>query len=268
MFRTPTTHVWKQLHDAGKLTAAQSLFWQPRPPEELYDLENDPDEVNNLADSPGHEDVLRRMRAALRDFVIGIRDVGFLPEAEIHERSEGSTPFEMGRDREKYPMERIVHMAEVASSLEPEAAAELRNALQDTDSAVRYWAAMGILMRGERGAESARSELLEALTDASPSVRVVAAQALGQYGTDEDVGKSLPVLLSLANKDVNGIYVSMLALNAIDALGGKAAGAVETIKALPTQLKAAEERAGEGMSKLVGKVLTDLGEKVELPKTE
>ena len=268
MFRTPTTHVWKQLHDAGKLTAAQSLFWQPRPPEELYDLEKDPDEVNNLADSPGHRDVLIRMRAALRDFVIGIRDVGFLPEAEIHERSDGSTPFEMGRDREKYPMERIVHMAEVASSLKPEAVAELRKALQDTDSAVRYWAAMGILMRGERGVESARNELHEALTDASPSVRVVAAQTLGQYGTDEDLGVALPLLLELANKDDNGIYVSLLALNAIDALDGKAAGAVETIRALPTTLKPGEERPGEGLASLVEKILTDLGEKVELPKTE
>jgi uncharacterized sulfatase len=174
----------------------------------------------------------------------------------------------MGRDREKYPMERIVHMAEVASSLEPDAVSELREALHDTDSAVRYWAAMGILMRGERGVESARSELHEALTDASPSVRVVAAQALGQYGTDEDLGAALPVLLKLANKDDNGIYVSMLALNAIDALDGKAAGAVEAVKALPTKLKPHEERAGEGLLSLVEKILTDLGEKVDFPKTE
>jgi uncharacterized sulfatase len=145
---------------------------------------------------------------------------------------------------------------------------ELREALHDTDSAVRYWAAMGILMRGERGVESARSELHEALADASPSVRVVAAQALGQYGTDEDVSAALPVLLELANKDEHGIYVSMLALNAIDVLDGKAAGAVETMKAFPTKLKPPEKRAGSGIQPLIEKILTDLGEKVELPKTE
>src|SRR5262249_31162740 len=49
MFQTPTTRVWKELHDAGKLKPAQDAFWKPKPAEELYDLRADPDEVENLA---------------------------------------------------------------------------------------------------------------------------------------------------------------------------------------------------------------------------
>ncbi len=42
MFETPTTRVWRELFDAGKLNAAQSRFWQEKPAEELYDLERIP----------------------------------------------------------------------------------------------------------------------------------------------------------------------------------------------------------------------------------
>lgn len=55
MFVTPSTRVWKELFDQGKLTPEQAAFWQRRPPEELYDLKNDPDEVRNLANSPEHQ---------------------------------------------------------------------------------------------------------------------------------------------------------------------------------------------------------------------
>ena len=52
LFETPTTQVWRRLHEAGQLNAAQDAFWQPRAAEELYDLSTDPDEVHNLAALP------------------------------------------------------------------------------------------------------------------------------------------------------------------------------------------------------------------------
>ena len=66
MFQTKTTAVWKKLYDAGKLNEAQSQFWKsPREPEELYDLQSDPDEVKNLAGSKEHLQVLRLLCASI-----------------------------------------------------------------------------------------------------------------------------------------------------------------------------------------------------------
>ena len=96
---------------------------------------------------------------ALRDQARAIKDLGFLPEGEIHSRSARSTPYEMGHDAEKYPFDRIMAAAEQASSVdanEPSHLNELMQALQDDDSAVRYWGAMGLLMRKQAGVGVAR----------------------------------------------------------------------------------------------------------------
>lgn len=222
MFKMPTTQVWKRLYDEGKLNAAQRHFWETKPPEELYDLQNDRDEVNNLADSPAHRETLERMRKANQEHIRRIRDVGFLPEGEIHSRAQGSTPYEVGHDDRRYPMERVIATAELASSLDAKATPALTKALADTDSAVRYWAASGILMRGADGVKSAAPALRKALGDSGPYVRAVAAEALARHGTADDLGQALAVLADLVPADKNGAYVSLWALITIDDLGEKA----------------------------------------------
>ena len=76
-------------------------------------------------------------------------------------------------------------------------------------------------------------ELTKALEDSSPSVRVAAAEALGRYGTEEDLERALGLLIRHADSEANGSYVAMLALNAISALGKKASPRKEQIVSLP-----------------------------------
>jgi len=258
MFQTPTTRVWKQLYDQGKLKPPQTYFWETKPAEELYDLQEDPDEVNNLANSPDHQEILERLRKAQQDLALKIRDVGFLPEGEIHSRARGSTPYEMGHDDQQYPIRKIMAAAELASSLEKGVTEELVEAMQDEDSAVRYWGVMGILMRGGDEVAAARSPLHKSLGDPSPYVRVIAAEALGRYGNDADLAKALPVLLESASLEKNDDFVAMLAFNALDALDDKAKSALETIKALPSRSKSPGPRVGGYVGRLLEKTLTDL----------
>ena len=63
--RSLTYDSMKELWKDGKLLPHQrSTFTAPRPKEELYDTVDDPHELNNLADDPGHEVVLETLRAA------------------------------------------------------------------------------------------------------------------------------------------------------------------------------------------------------------
>jgi len=55
------------LHMQGKLTPEQAAFMAPRKPRfELYDLENDPHEVRNLADDPAHAETKAALLKTLK----------------------------------------------------------------------------------------------------------------------------------------------------------------------------------------------------------
>ena len=224
MFETPTTQVWARLHRAGKLNPAQDAFWKEKAPEELYDLQADPDETRNLAEDGGHRRTLEEMRKAQRSLAAEIRDVGFLPEGEIHARSKGKTPYEMGHDQALYPFERISGMAEYAAS-EQSDSRPLKTGLTDKDPAVRYWAAIGLLKRKEV------EPLRAAPSDASPYVKVVAGECLGRFGGAEDRKQATSALLELAAADKNGMFVSLAALNALETfpLDESARGALRTL---------------------------------------
>jgi len=245
MFETATTRIWKKLYDAGKLKPPQTYFWETKPPEELYDLETDRDETRNLAARPEHRATLERLRQAQRGLAAQVRDVGFLPEGEILSRSRGSSPYEMGHDDARYPMRKIAAAAEAAASAEP-----LPPALfTDPDSAVRYWAATGSLIR--------RTVPRALLADPSPYVRVVAAEALGRYGSEDDAKKAVAMLAELAPPDKNGAFVSMMALNALDYLGAKAKSALPVIESMAREDKSAEARYRGYVANLVKKLLAD-----------
>ena len=258
MFQTPTTRVWKQLFEEGKLNAVQARFWQPKPPEELYDLQQDPDEVNNLAGSPAHQDVLNRMRRVLRDWLLKSRDAGFLPEDEIHSRATGSTPYEMARDDKRYPLARVLDAADAASSLDSGAIPSLKSGLADSDSAVRYWSALGLLMRGQQTVRQCRDLLAKALEDKAPAVRIVAAEALGRFGEPAEQQKALEVLLALAPQNKNGPYVSIQALNALESLGPLAKSGLDIIKQSGKPAPSAPGRASSYSARLVEHILETL----------
>ena len=57
-------------------TANSGFMAEGRPPEELYDLEIDPHEVNNLADDPRYRDDLEAMRRRLDDWICTTGDQG------------------------------------------------------------------------------------------------------------------------------------------------------------------------------------------------
>ncbi|HVJ86946.1 MAG TPA: sulfatase [Caulifigura sp.] len=75
----PVWNLLKELHAQGKLTPAQEFLCQPTmPAEELYDLEADPHEIKNLAESkdPIHAAKLKELRGVLEKWIEETNDQG------------------------------------------------------------------------------------------------------------------------------------------------------------------------------------------------
>ena len=75
-----------ELADAGKLNKHQMLqMADSRPKEELYDMQNDPWELKNLAGDPYYSDMLERMRGNLHEWIETTGDLGAQPEGKMYD---------------------------------------------------------------------------------------------------------------------------------------------------------------------------------------
>ncbi|HSB16238.1 MAG TPA: sulfatase [Bryobacteraceae bacterium] len=77
----------RRLNKASQLQGPQRLFFVPeKAPEELYDIPSDPHCIHNLAAAPAHQNTLKRMRAAVDEWMSEIKDLGSVPEDQLKER--------------------------------------------------------------------------------------------------------------------------------------------------------------------------------------
>jgi len=184
LFRAKSLQSWQTAYENGECNDIQGVFWNKKPVEELYDTENDPWEINNLAGDPKYANVLEKMRQANRDWLLKINDTGFMPEDERSLRTKDRTIFDYFQSGE-VPIAEILEAADIASFGKVEDKQKLVELLTSKESAVRYWGATGLLLLGDN-AKSEIPSLKKAIKDPSVSVAVVAAEALYKLNKKED----------------------------------------------------------------------------------
>ncbi|MDB4721245.1 sulfatase [Verrucomicrobiales bacterium] len=80
----PVSKAFRKMMKEGKMNQNQLVFFgDKKPPEELYDLENDPHELVNLANDPKHKMALSRHRDILSDWIKLTGDKGQVVESDI-----------------------------------------------------------------------------------------------------------------------------------------------------------------------------------------
>ncbi len=211
LWKAPSIGSWEKAFLNGECNEIQSTFWKTKPVEELYDTENDPWEINNLATDLNYADVLERMRAANKDWVTKIHDAGFIPEADRIDRAGEMPVYDYMRSG-NVNLNEIINAAETATLGETANLEILIDYLKSNDSAVRYWGATGLLILGIQ-AEPAINELKAATSDKSANVVTVAAEALYNLGEKDTANKALLAVLKNPNE-----MARCHALNVIDCI--------------------------------------------------
>lgn len=216
IWENPVAPEWEALFRAGKTNAAQSAFFEPAPLEELFDLTQDPDEVNNLAKDPEYRDVLVRMRQANRNHMLRIRDSGFVPEALLVEWSRGSgkSPHDIARDELQYPLASIIDAADALLDQGEAALPQLTRLLNSRNPVIQYWALINCMVLQTENEKITKR--ITALTR-SPiaATRIAAAEHLARLGKRDP----RPVLNEVLLNDSN-VLARLQAINALDHVKG------------------------------------------------
>lgn len=228
MYEMPTMRVWQAAADAGTLTGAPALFMaKQKPVEELYDTENDPWEINNLAQSAEHRPILERLRAECRRWQAEIVDLGLMPESVLRSRFADAPPYLTVRQRpDSYPLSALQLAADVANQRDPKMASPLRTLADTPEPLIRYWAAVGLgsLPRLE---PADRACLVRLLKDDEASVGMAAADGLCRHGQHEACLETLRTGLKSSNE-----WVRLAAINILDRLDTQGQSLQATVSAL------------------------------------
>ena len=215
LWKAASVRSWQKTCQQGKCNPNQQRFWQTRQAEELYDTTNDPWEVNNLANDPTFHYQLTSMRKDLQAKNRYYKDVGFIPEGELIERTKTITGYELVR-KSSFPIDLVIETAEIASLADPKNLSLLIKRLSHTEAVVRYWAAVGCSILKSQSMP-AKTALIERLDDTSADVKIAAAEALSYLGAED---KALAALM-LQLKHPSAM-VRIHAANVLDAIGSKA----------------------------------------------
>jgi uncharacterized sulfatase len=172
---------WRELFQQAKLEGAALQFFQPKAPEALYNLEDDPDEIQNLAEDPAHANRLVRMRAQLDDRLKSMPDLSFVTEAVMVDAAiESPTDFGQSHSGQIASYIDTVNLALLPLS---EALPKLQFALdpeQQDDPWVRYWALVACSTLGE-GARSLQPQIERLMSDVEPLVVMRAVEYLAVH---------------------------------------------------------------------------------------
>lgn len=226
LFNASSAQSWEDAFKAGTTNEVQSRFFLPKPVEELYDTENDPWEVNNLAGDPAYADVLERMRNAMDQWEKDYHDVGLIPEMDYQNFMGDGSMYDYMRSPE-CPFDKLLEASRLATLGSARDIPQYIEYLKDDNSAVRYWGVTGLLIHKDN-ARDAFPVLMESAGDKSAAVATLSAETLYNLGEKE---AAIKTYIRLLQDTVNyNMTDRNYALNSIDAINDASPEIISTVQ--------------------------------------
>lgn len=201
---------WKQLFDDNKLNVIQSRFFEPKLAEELYDLEKDPYETNNLANNPAFLKELKQLRKCLYSWMKKMPDLSFYPEHYLIDNTF-KNPIEFGKSHKKEIVGylKINHLQLMPFS---KAKPKLLKLLKSSDEITRYWALIVCTNFGKK-ATVLSDEIKQIMTSDSYLInKMRAAEFLEISGLKDTSKDMLSILYQSKNETELLLILNSMAL--------------------------------------------------------
>ncbi|MCH2035501.1 MAG: sulfatase [Puniceicoccaceae bacterium] len=146
--RQSSLRAWQAYHKKGKTNNLNGRFFKKtRDINELYEYNNDYDNVINLANNSLLHPKLLELQEALRKWQLTIYDSGFVPEDDMNRlvTEHNMTVYDFVRDADLYPLEKYINIADLSLENDPQNVGEFKVGLFDEYLGTRYWSTLGIL---------------------------------------------------------------------------------------------------------------------------
>ncbi|MDG2389223.1 MAG: sulfatase-like hydrolase/transferase [Planctomycetaceae bacterium] len=195
---------WRELYHAGKLNAVQAAFFEPKAPEALYDLANDPYETKNLAGDPAYAEKLVTMREKVGDKVRSMPDLSIFPEPIMIKlmkqyRIDAFRKFTV--DGKGFLVD-LINQGDLALLPFAEAEPKLKEALKDSEPGVVYWALTACCSFGKQAA-SLEKAIRGQLDSSDEMVRLQAAVFLSIIKAEEPQPHLMGILKEAEDPTIN-----------------------------------------------------------------
>lgn len=198
----------RQDYESGVLDPLQKSLFEPRQPEVLYDIANDPWETNNLINDLAYQSVVEKLRAALDAHILERKDVLFLPELELEKISKSSTPYGFRQEDSNYPIKEVYAVAKLSGFRGNEVMLQQLEYLETGNELQRYWAAMGLRAQEKELLLPVADRLAKSLADDYPPVAITTAAILYELNQSQEAEALLKASVLSEDK-----HLALMAIN-------------------------------------------------------
>jgi len=201
---------WLQLFEDGELNEIQQQFFKPRSAEALYNIENDPYEVQNLAADLANKSILEELRSHLQWQVKLMPDLSFYPESYFLEKGI-SNPVAFGQQN-KAEIAELVAIADLSLKSFDEVKDEIKSALESDNPWKRYWGLIVCSSFGEQASYFYKTAGKMVENDKENLVRIRAAEFLTLNNQEVSNHNFLEIVKNAESETETNLILNSIAL--------------------------------------------------------
>jgi len=138
LWRSRAVREWEKLFYEGKLNDAQAAYWKTKPYEELYDIVNDPHNVNNLATDPKYSGKLKEMSDATDKWISETQPIDVLPEPMMFEIDKKQSLYDSIKGG-NFPIMKLHEIARMSAKADKKDFKTLYACTKDKNPAIAFW---------------------------------------------------------------------------------------------------------------------------------